>query len=203
MTQFSTSWFSLWLALQLVALALGALHVPLWARAPQTTEYAAHIMLATQLAAASVLFPRLLETWRAAVIAILPALPMLLLAGLMSHHPPTAVYLAAGHALSWLLALMLCASALRNERQRLWGIALLGGWAIGGVFLHYAALEAGPTQAIWSIGGFTPIVGALSTLHHQSWDWSSSGANLLLCLPAMVWRRVDASLSTPHPLHPK
>jgi hypothetical protein len=74
-----------WLGIQLAALSLGALRVPLAARFPiASEEFTIHILLVTQIVASSAMFPFLLRDVTSSLMTILTIAPFVQLAGYLS-----------------------------------------------------------------------------------------------------------------------
>lgn len=167
----------LWLALQLAALAASAFRFTLWARMPPAPEQLAlPVMLATQVAAAALLFPALLRDFRAAAIAIATAWPMAQLASFLGD--ADAATWAAGelYVSFWLITLYVWGRAIGVPWLRLYAAALAGVISLGGPVLWY--LHAEFTQAgasiNWSHAALLgPILGALSQILPAQRLWTA------------------------------
>ncbi|HWE94828.1 MAG TPA: hypothetical protein VG269_12760 [Tepidisphaeraceae bacterium] len=131
-----------WLLLQIGALMLAALRVPLWAHAPAGGEFLAlEILGATQILAGALLFPVLLSDWRSSAMAIGVAWPMLLLAGFLANSPIGTMLLAGGYVSAWLLVLAIWRLPLSSTKPQLTASAVAAGWAAAGPVLIYAHAE--------------------------------------------------------------
>jgi hypothetical protein len=134
----------LWMAIQLIALALAAGRVPLSARFPQPAESMATVeMLVAQIGSASLLFPLLLKDFRRFVLAAAGAWPMLFLAADLGGEPFLRVAVAAGFVSVWLLTLYIWVLAIRSSRWISIVIAIAALWTIGGPVLLYLHAEYG------------------------------------------------------------
>ena len=165
----------LWLLLQMGALTLSAARVPLAADYAQPAEMvAAHVMLVTQVTAASLLFPYLMRTAPSAAAVCATSIPFVVMAGNLSAAPAAGVIAAAGFLTLWLAALAAWRFALRGRawRQSAAGAAAL--ISIGTLILFYLRLEFGAAgggaddpgalAAAWSV--VSPPLGALRQLSH-------------------------------------
>lgn len=161
----------LWMALQLIPLALAAGRVPLSARFPQPAErLAAGEMLAVQIAAAGLLFPMLLKSWNRFSLATLGMWPILYLAGTLAGNSGNQILSAGGYVTAWLLTLTLWRQCLhRFEAQKI-AVMIASLWTIGGQVLLYLRLEYGADQshlALWHAAA-GPIWAALNRLENPA-----------------------------------
>lgn len=137
-----TAPMALWLALQLAAVLVAVLRVPLSAQYPEPAEQMALYPLSgTQVVAAALLFPFLLRDGRCAGQAVASALPFLLGAGFMAGVTPEALIWPAASVAAWLVTLALWAPALQTSRARMIGIAVASLLTLGGGTLRYLRLE--------------------------------------------------------------
>jgi hypothetical protein len=151
-----------WLAPQLAALALSALRVPLWARFPQAGELLAlPLMLAVQIAAASVMLP-LFEDWTHVATAIMASWPMGLIAGSLSAARFDAVVTGEIDVALWIVAVAAASTFCRSRRARASGCVLMTMWSIGGGLLLYLRSEF--LSAAGSLPGLMagPLVAAVN-----------------------------------------
>jgi hypothetical protein len=140
----------LWLGLQMIALVLAAGRVPLYARFPVPIERQATVeMLAIQLIAAGLLFPRLLRGKTAWLWTIAATWPMLTLAGLLAGDPMQRVAAAAAYVALWLTTLAVFAPQLKTPPQRMIAVALASLWTIGGPILLYLHSEFAGVGNLW------------------------------------------------------
>ncbi len=134
----STGALFLWLAIQLLALLLPALRVPLAAKYPAPAELnAVAVVLAAQVGAGALLFPTLMPEWRTAAAVIAIVLPFQTLAALLAAVPPSHVVEPGAYVVTWLASLALWRAALRLTAARLWLVAVASAVSVGGATLWY------------------------------------------------------------------
>ena len=135
---------TVWLLIQLAALALAASRLPLsahFARPPQSL--ALDEMLIAQFVGAALFFPLLFRGWRAWLAMAVSAWPMLMLASTMTAIPAwrvTALWLLP---VQWLTALALWRLAAPHRGDVVAAVALMG--SAGGLLLAYLQAEFGPS----------------------------------------------------------
>lgn len=199
---------ALWLALQLVALLLPALHVPLSDEFPRPIErIAMHEMLVVQVTAAAMLFPMLFKNIATTVALVASTWPFLQLAAMFSATPPPRLLSAGLYVALWMITLALFNSMLRTDRARLRAAALATSFTLAGPLLWYlhqefgTAAEAGATMV-----ALNPLLGALEVLNAEERSagvWAFIALLLALALVgALLLRRrraQRANLSTAHP----
>jgi hypothetical protein len=140
----------LWMALQLLALALSAARIPLFARFPDPVEQQATLQLVVvQIAASALLFPALLRNGRSLALALAGAWPMLALANLLGDEASFCVASAALYLTFWLTALTLCNQVLTNDHHRAIAVSLTSLWSIGGPLLLYLHIETTGASGLW------------------------------------------------------
>src|SRR5215213_7298770 len=116
----STAPLLLWLLIQLGAILLVVLRVPLAARYPEPAErLAPHLLLAVQIITAGMLFPFLLRDWRTAVQVVATAIPFQLAAGYLAGLEPRAMLPAIALVLSWIVVLAVWQPNLTTVRHRM------------------------------------------------------------------------------------
>jgi len=163
----------IWMAVQLLTLAVAAVGIPLSARFPHPAEREATVeLLVVQLAMAALLFPLLLRDWMQLVLAIAGSWPLLALAALLGGEPFLHVASAGVYGAVWLTTLFFWRMALPSELPLRIGVAIAMLWTIGGPVLLYLHAEFGGGSAGWPpasdgalwamLGG--PIWGGLSRL---------------------------------------
>jgi hypothetical protein len=155
-----------WLGVQLAALAVCAMRFPLWARSPVATEQLAMIvMLATQTAAAALLFPVLLRNIRSALIAIAVAWPMGELASFLADSSASRFVMGEIYVSIWCLTLHLWTMALRRSSEKIFGAAIAAMVTFGGPVLFYLRIEFGETNgSAPPLGAFGPAAGVVSLM---------------------------------------
>lgn len=155
-----------WVGIQLAALALGAWAQPVWAHHPEPrTSLAVHQMLAVQLAGSSVLFPILLQNWRAGASVAALSWAFLQLAGLLDATPQRDLIEVAVFVSLWIAGLSACSQQLRTLGAKLSGVAIAAGWVIGGVVLFYLQMEAAdPGSSAPNPANFSPLLAVLKRL---------------------------------------
>ena len=154
-----------WLVIQLLALSLGALRVPLSARFPPPGEqFALHIVLATQVVASALLFPLLLRDVKTSAMVILTIAPFVQLASYLSIVGPARAALATAYVAAWLTTLALWRMILRGHRSRMLGVACALALSLGGAIVWYVRAESrGGAPIDWSRDGvFGPILGGIA-----------------------------------------
>jgi hypothetical protein len=143
---------ALWLLPQMIALAISALRVPLWARFPQPGEWLAlAVMLAVQSAMAALMLP-ILDDWSTAGIFLLASWPMALIAGSLSATPIQQTIAGELYVSVWIVAIAVW-SRVCGRRRNL-ACAVASCWSIGGALLLYLRTEFAP--------GNGPLSGALA-----------------------------------------
>jgi hypothetical protein len=168
-------WLLVWIALQLAALTVGALQMPLSARYPVPAErLALHVMLVVQVSSAALLFPSLMRTWGMSVMAIAVSWPFVQLAGHLSGHSAGVVVASAVYLSGWLGVLAAWRGMLRSERAQLAGAAVAVTLSLGGALLWYLRVEFtsavdGSGLARWSMLG--PVTGVLSIVIEGAARW--------------------------------
>jgi hypothetical protein len=198
----------LWLLVQLAALLLASLRIPLAAKYPQPAEaLATPVMLAAQVAAASLLFPYLMRDWRTATAVIASAWPFAAVASVLSAAPLRATVAGEAYVTSWLVALALWSAVLRTARLKLYGLAVAATLSVGGAALWYLAHEfsPGPAGAVGGSGdrllGASPLVASLRHLAPWRPHWAEKLIPTALAAAALLVllarrRRARARLST-------
>lgn len=137
----------LWFVVQLAALLLSALRVPLAAQFPRPAEFqAVRVLLAMQFAWVAILFPLLLINWRMAVLAIASAWVMLALAAGLSAWTLTLALPAAGYLAVWIIVLWTLRAALVSAGQQMFAAAAMATYFTGGALLWYVQLDFGVTS---------------------------------------------------------
>jgi hypothetical protein len=198
----------LWLLVQLAALLLASLRIALAAKYPQPAEaLATHMMLAAQVAAASLLFPYLMRDWTTATAVIATAWPFAATASVLSAVPLAATAAGEAYVTVWLVTLALWSAALRTPRSKLYGLAVAAILSIGGAALWYLAREFNPGADV-AVGGSgdrllaaSPLVAALRNLSPQRPRWTENLIPTALAAAALFLllaqrRRSRARLST-------
>jgi len=155
-----------WLGVQLAALGLCSMRIPLWAKSSRATEQLSLIvMLATQTAVASLLFPILLQNIRSTIIAIAVACPMAELASFLADISVRQFAVCEIYVSIWLVTLYLWARVLRNSSNQLVGTAIAAMISLGGPPLWYLRVEFGETGGTSPpIGAYGPVAGIISLM---------------------------------------
>ena len=197
---------TLWILVQLTALALAAARVPLLYRAPQPLErVAVHYVLAAQIVAAALLFPWLMRNVATGLCVILVSAPFAQLAALLAEVELSRAAVAWGFAALWMSALLAWSAVLRaSARARLVAVALAGALAIVGPVLRYLRYEFfhfdQPTSE--TTQWIDPVSCALAQLQAgpmDAWPWVAGACLLAGGVLARTWsgRRAVAP-SYPH-----
>jgi hypothetical protein len=155
----------LWLIVQLIALALAALRVPLSARFPLPGEqFAIHIMVVAQVTAIALLFPLLLRNATKTLMVVLTTVPFLQFAAYLSSVSLSRAGLAVACVACWIATLALWRAMLRTQRAQMLGVAMALAWSVGGAVIWYVNAESRePAPIDWSHDGlFGPILGGIA-----------------------------------------
>jgi hypothetical protein len=182
----------LWLLIQLAALSLATLRIPLAAKYPQPGELlATHVMLAAQVAASALVFPYLMRDWRTAAAVIAAAWPFAASASVLSALPPGAAALGELYVTLWLVALALWSAVLRGPRSRAYGVAIAAALSIGGAALWYLSLEFNPAGGAAQGNGarllaVSPIIAVLRQLAPKSPQWAPFLVPAALAATALI-----------------
>jgi hypothetical protein len=138
----STAQLVVWLALQLIVIALGAARVPLAARYPAPAEQLApHLLLCTQVIVVSLLFPWLLNDVRAAVQALATALPFQLASAYLAGNSAREILGALAFVDGFILVLAVWRPLLRSSFAQSLGVSLASCLTLGGGMLRYLRVE--------------------------------------------------------------
>jgi hypothetical protein len=180
-----------WLLVQLVALALAALRIPLAAAYPQPAElHAVQILLIVQFACISILFPSLLQTWSLSLIVATSAWVMLIFAAALAAWPVSQVMPVATFLSLWILVLATLRVAL-TWRWQLVAAALLSVWIIGGLLLDYLASDFGPIPPTGKHVAWTPLSTALASAYDlPSGAWLGQVVIELLIVSILAFARL-------------
>jgi hypothetical protein len=185
----------LWLLVQLAALSLAALRIPLAAKYPQPAELlATHVMLVAQVAAAALLFPRLMPDWRTAAGVIVTAWPFAVAASALSAASVGATARGEAYVTAWLVALALWSAALPGPRSRLYGVSVAASLSMGAAILWYLAHEfgvaGGPERTVGGSGrrlwAASPVLAALNQVSARGPLWGDAVFLLALVLAAVA-----------------
>lgn len=195
-----------WIAVQVGALLLAGLRVPLSARFPAPAEsLAMHEMAVAQTLFSALLFPFLFRD-RVAGAFVLASAPLFMqLASFVSAQGENWVTVAvAVHVGLWLVALWLCAAALRGGAARLYAVAVAVLLCAGGAtlaYLHREFATAMAGQVDWPrVAWLGPTAGSLALLEAGPLllgAWAFIGlalacGSVVLLLRRWAWRRVRA-----------
>jgi hypothetical protein len=140
-----------------------------WARSPGASEQLAlHAMIATQVAAVSLLFPYLLGSWRSTVLSMVSAIVLSQLASEMADAPQKGFVLAQIYVVGWIAALYILLRSLPTRTFQLLATSIVTMISVGGPLLWYlradfsGADSASPQTP--SISLFGPLAGAISQI---------------------------------------
>jgi hypothetical protein len=189
----STAPLLLWLVIQLGAILIAALRVPLAAGYPEPAErLAPYLLLAVQVAAVGMLFPFLLRDWRSAVQVVTTAVPFQLSAGYLAGLAVRAMLPAMTFALSWIVVLAIWRTSLRTRQTRVSGICLATCLTLGGGILRYLRLEFGPGSDPGSpLENASPLLTTFAALDgqptFQGWLTLAALAVSGGCVWVLVW----------------
>jgi hypothetical protein len=162
----STAPLLLWLGVQLGAILLAALQIPLAARYPEPAErLAPQLLLAVQVVAAGMLFPFLLRNWRHAINVAATGLPFQLAAGYLGGLAAREILPASVFVAAWILVLAVWRACLRSLGAQAIGVALAMCLTLGGGILRYLRVEFAPTSAAErTFESASPLLSTLATV---------------------------------------
>jgi hypothetical protein len=189
---------SIWLLVQLAAIALAALRVPLAAEYPQPAEFfAVNLLLATQFAWVAILFPWLLRSWSMTIIAAASAWIMLLMAAAMAAWSMRDVIAPAAYVTLFIVLLTLLRFGLSRHGQ-LFASAIVSTYVIGGPLVWYLQLDLGASQRHDDVVMFGPLLPALLDPRHlllSGWIvlFAIGGFALIGCMIQMGVKKRDPS----------
>jgi hypothetical protein len=196
-----------WLVLQLLALALPTLQVPLSDDFPRPTErVAVQEMVIVQVLSAAMLFP-MLRNVPTTIAVIASTWPFLQLAGMLAGTPAPRLLCATLYLAMWMITLALANSMLRSRRARLRAAAFTTSFALAGPLFWYLRHEFASDAAAneWLVVA-SPILSVFAILNRARQSvgtWIFMTALLVSSLGASMLVRRRASnrdnLSTPHP----
>lgn len=182
-----------WLGVQVAALGLCAMRVMFSAHSPRAGEQLGLIvMLATQVAAASLLFPLLLGNRRWTVIALVTAWPFAELAAFLADARTGQWIAGEAYVSVWLVTLHLWAGPGRNSWARPFAAAVAAMLSLGGPLLWYLRGEFGPGVASERLGIFGPVGGVISLIVPDSSVRSAWAALAVLFASGIIARTVRA-----------
>ncbi len=151
---------TVWILVQLAALALGASGAPLWARFDRPTEdLALPVMLAAQIAAAALLAPLLLRDVTRAILVIVSAIPFAHLASALSGGSIIGLVRSELFVAGWIALLAMWTIALPRHRNLVAAVA--SAVSIGGVVLAYLHNEYGRESGGTTAFPPSPILSAI------------------------------------------
>jgi hypothetical protein len=104
-------------------------------------QIAFHVMVITQFAASSLLFPWLMRDARISGLAIFTSVPLIQLAGWLSQTSGPAIVYAVIGIVIWLTALALASRLLTVIHTQLIAVCVMSTAAIGGMILLYLRME--------------------------------------------------------------
>ncbi len=163
----------LWLLIQLAALLLATLRVPLAASGPEPADlYALHIVVIVQIATAAALFPALMRDWVTTTMVICSTWPFQLAGGYLAALAPSRIASVAAYVATWLLALAIVGRALKGNRSRLLASSIVLSYVLGDVLLRYVRVEFATGNG-WSWLGSWPAASPIAI----ALQWIDQGCN--------------------------
>ena len=202
----------LFVAVQTGAVALAACRIPLWARAPEATEFLAlQILLPLQILASALLYPQLVDSVPMVFMSAATVWPFAFLAGLLSADSLGRIILSGSYETAFLFSLLIVRIALPPLSPTIRAKivpAMLSTWVAAGPVLIFVAAEYGGTPiglvgpVKW--GAMGPVVGGWHVLQDQSTQnllaWVSlavpAGGALLARVGKIIISRVLSGPST-------
>jgi hypothetical protein len=133
----------MWIVLQLLAVALAAGRVPLWAHHPLPRESLATAeVAAVQIISAALLFPLLLPNFSTSCAIVVLTLPFVQLAGILADETEMRLLVVSALVVLWVGGLALLGPALRTPRAQAVAVALTSAICLGTPLLCYLHNEA-------------------------------------------------------------
>jgi hypothetical protein len=188
----STAPLLLWLLVQLGAIVIAVLRVPLAAAYPEPAErLAPHLLLAVQVIAAGILFPFLLRDWRTAAQVVATAVPFQLASAYLAGVGARGMLPAMTFVLSWIVVLAVWRPCLTLHRMRALAISIATCLTLGGGVLRYLRLEFGRGSSDTSFETASPLLTTLAALGGESTSpgWLLLGGLGLGAVITVVFRR--------------
>lgn len=190
-----------WLLAQMGAIAIAALRVPLWARAPITGEMlAVDDLVVVHILAGALLGARLARRWNEAVVAIFAAGPFCIAAAFVAARPISSALTIWIYTAAWIGFLLCCNMVISSQKWQLASTGLLAAWSIGGIFATFATIEYAQSTAndgsIFYSVTHGPLVNGLLWSRGGSWTtWLPIGflivfVGVVAVLKAIVRKRV-------------
>jgi hypothetical protein len=164
-----------WSAAQVGVLALMRWRVPLAANFPEPIEDASLVaMVLVQLILATVMCPVLLKSLQDWAHAIAVALPLIMLAGLLSDTPVDRVILAMVSTVLW-LGVMQRIARVKWDAMRMSLIAVTLLLSAGGPVLFYLSQEfvRPPIGLDGAISWISPTLGAIASITQSERAWQA------------------------------
>ncbi len=187
----------LWVVMQLFALVVGAMNIPLSARPLPTQQLAIHELIVVQLGAAALLFPFLLRDGLTAMLVIGAGVAFTFLAGYVSVTPLAQTMPAAAYVACVLAGLTGWRAVLSGARRQMLGVAAAAAVSLGGGVLWYLHAEASSASVDWSRAAFFgPIPGAIAQIESPSplLSWITP---LVLGLAPLLFQAVGRQKAVP------
>ncbi len=153
----------LWLFIQVSALSLITISIPLWSRHSSPREFSAFsVMFLTQICAATALFPQLLPNRSTAFIVALFPWPFLQLAAILFSTPQYTVLATSVYVTFWITSLFAVTSILKSRQSISIAITVGQLYTLGGVLLWYLASDSTDSGHSFYSTAFGPVLGGLS-----------------------------------------
>jgi hypothetical protein len=195
----STGPLALWLASQLAVVALAAARVPLAAQYVHPAErLAPHLLLATQVVAAALLFPFLMRDVRTAVQIAAAAIPFQLGSAHLAGLGAMDVFRCCGFVEMWLLTLAVWATLLRTAASQMLVVAVAGCLTLGLGAVRYLRIEFGSGATGGLLESASPLLSTLAAVEGlpTNWGWITLGG---LLLAGVAWSRTTNTRSNAAP----
>jgi hypothetical protein len=180
----------IWIVLHLLALALAAARVPLWAHHPLPRESLATVeVAAVQIISTALLCPVLLPNFPTSCAIVALSLPFVHLAGILAGESEIKLLAVSSLVLLWIGGVALLMGALRTPRAQAVAVALISAMCLGTPLLCYLHNEATPERTALPVGVTAPLT------------WIIAACPLLVGVILIVWQvRTRPILARkPHP----
>jgi hypothetical protein len=186
-TQIHAAPITAWLLVQIGALTLAALRVPLAAQYPPLGEFqAVGVLLAVQFAALALLFPWLLRNWRTTLVAVAAAWVMLACAAALAAWSFAEILPAAVFLTAW-IGVFAILGRLRSAKLKGILSASTAVYVIGGPLLWYLQAEFESGSLRDPSPAFGPLlIGVTTPPHFPPSAWIE-----ILCVAAaalLIWK---------------
>lgn len=169
----------IWIAVQLLAIGLGAMHIRLWASAPLATEtLALDELLVAQFLASCLLFPVLCRTWQSTVAMVIGSIPMIAVAGMLGGVEDSVCIGCWFNVSMWVVGLFFCRRVVATSAAQMISVAAIFSLNFTGIVMCYLIAEMKGSE---SYGRFIPLGAAMRMTGAPLWPSFLPGVIWLTC----------------------